>query len=52
MEEIKLFELDEDLVSSAMVKDDTMYINFSLNKIKNGFSILYGFYNLNISDFH
>lgn len=36
MEEIKLSELHEDLVSSAMVKDDAMYINFSLSKIKNG----------------
>lgn len=36
MEEPKLFQLDEDLVSSAMVKGDTMYISFSLNKIKNG----------------
>ena len=36
MEEPKLFQLDEDLVSSAMVKGDSMVIKFSLNKIKNG----------------
>lgn len=36
MEEPKLFQLDEALVSSAMVKEDSMVIKFSLNKIKNG----------------
>ena len=36
MEEPKLFQLDEDLVSSAMVKDNSMVIKFSLNKIENG----------------
>ena len=35
MEESKIFQLDEDLVSSAMVKDDCMYVSFGLNDIKN-----------------
>ena len=36
MEEPKVFELDEKLVSCACVQDDSMTIKFSLNKIKNG----------------
>ena len=36
MEEAKLFELEDDLVSSAMIADDCMYVSFSLNKIENG----------------
>lgn len=36
MEEPKIFQLNEELVSNAMVKDDSMIIKFSLNKIKNG----------------
>lgn len=36
MEEPKIFQLDEDLVSCAMAQDDSMTIKFSLNKIKNG----------------
>ena len=36
MEESKVFELDEKLVSCAYVQDDSMIIKFSFNKIKNG----------------
>lgn len=44
MEEHKVFKLNEDSVSSAMIKGDTMYINFSLNKIKNGSKFSIGEY--------
>ena len=35
MKDVKLLELDEDFVSSATVKDDSVYMN-SLNKIESG----------------
>lgn len=40
MEEPKVLELNEELVSCAYIKDDTATIKFSFNKIENG-SIFY-----------
>ena len=36
MEEPKIFQLNEELVSCAMVQDDSVVVKFSFNKIKNG----------------